>query len=332
MPASTSHKSSRSTLWYPTSVRPSGPKLPSRRLGASALVNGLNAVDYWAHGNDPTYLIGCMRVQVTNLWELALHSDLPQAPGNDQKTAVVTLFKECRDALYGFNPLTPQSAVGVNTSSPAYSMPTQAFAQHTPFVPTSSSCTRQIRIASTQSQIESNAKAALGAMAYLQDTNLFGSQGQALYAYIQYRLQQAIALMEGSVTLSDVVSERQRLMIQQQQAQGTQAAQYQAGSPVVSPSSTASGMNQNATPSPVAGLKAKSPSWDGMPNTNEDGQATVGSRLDWFSTYGTTLEQFAARCSRWLQANGGDQAALVSHLRQNTVPENVIRQTMPRLQ
>ena len=44
-----------------------------------------------------------MRVQLTNLWELVLQSDLSQAPGDDQKAAVVMLLKECRDALYGFN-------------------------------------------------------------------------------------------------------------------------------------------------------------------------------------------------------------------------------------
>ena len=75
MPTPTTQHPTRSTLWYPQSLRLTGPKL-SRRQGASAIVNGLNAVDYWMHGDDPTYLIGCMRTQISNLWELALHSDL----------------------------------------------------------------------------------------------------------------------------------------------------------------------------------------------------------------------------------------------------------------
>ena len=339
MPTPNPQHSTRSIFWYPHSIRPSGPK-PSRRHGASAIVNGLNAVDYWRHGDDPTYLIGCMRTQIANLWELALHSDLSQAPNNDQKTAVVTLLKECRDALYGFNPLTPQSQSSSGpapspASSPAQAQTAgQAFAQPITFSPTSATRPDRFRTASSQSEIESNAKAALGAMAYLNDPNLFGQQGQALYAFIQYRLQQAIALMEGSVSMGDVVAERQRLIAQQQQAQGVQIAQpqqaqYQAGAAVAPTNSSASGSPQAVPVSPVAGLKAKSPPWDGTANTTADGQETVGSGQDWFSTYGTTVEKFAERCSRWLRANGGGQAALVAHLRMNTVPENVIMQTMP---
>lgn len=323
MPTPNPQHSTRSIFWYPRSIRPSGPK-PSRRQGASAIVNGLNAVDYWMHGDDPTYLIGCMRTQIANLWELALHSDLSQAPNNDQKTAVVTLLKECRDALYGFNPLTPQAQ---SSSGPAPS-PADSSA------PAQTAGPDRFRTASSQSEIESNAKAALGAMAYLNDPNLFGQRGQALYAFIQYRLQQAVALMEGSVSLGDVVAERQRLIAQQQQAQGVQIAQpqqaqYQADTAVAPTNSSASGSPQAVPVSPVAGLKAKAPSWYGTPNRTEDGQETVGSGQDWFSLYGTTVEKFAERCSRWLRANGGGQSALVAHLRMNTVPENVIMQTMP---
>jgi len=290
------------------------------------------------HGDDPTYLIGCMRTQISNLWELALHSDLSQAPNDDQKTAVVTLLKECRDALYGFNPLTPQaqSSSGVATSPLAPSVPTQtangAFSRPVAFAPTGSTRPGRFRTASTQSQIESNTKAAMGAMAYLNDPNLFGQQGQALYAFIQYRLQQGIALMEGSVSLGDVVGERQRLLAQQQQ-EGAQTVQpqqmpYQSVTSIVPTAPSASGAGQSPAPSPVAGLVAKSPPWDGTTNTTKNGEETVGSGQDWFSTYGTTLEKFAERCSRWLRANGGGQAALVTHLRANTVPENVIVQTM----
>ena len=173
----------------------------------------------------------------------------------------------------------------------------------------------------------------MGAMAYLNDPNLFGQQGQALYAFIQYRLQQGIALMEGSVSLGDVVGERQRLLAQQQQ-EGAQTVQpqqmpYQSVTSIVPTAPSASGAGQSPAPSPVAGLVAKSPPWDGTTNTTKNGEETVGSGQDWFSTYGTTLEKFAERCSRWLRANGGGQAALVTHLRQNAVPENVIVQTMP---
>ncbi len=343
MPAPTTASSTRSTFWYPKALRPIGPK-QSRRFGASAIVNGLNAVDFWMHADNPTYLIGCMRTQIANLWELALHSDLSQDPNNDQKAAVVMLLKECRDALYAYNPLTPQTQPASNAGSAPTSGQAspqtagQAFAQPMAFAPTSAVHPGNRRTASTQSQIESNAKAALGTMAYLQDPNIFGTQGPALYAFIQYRLQQVASLMEGSVSLSDVVSERQRL-VAQQQTQGLQppqtvpyqssSAAYQGGGAVAPSSPSAPNAAEAAVPSPVAGLKLEGKSLDGIPNKDQNGQETVGSSQDWFSTYGTTPQIFAARCSRWLKANGGSHVTLVSHLRQNTVPENVIRQTLP---
>ena len=276
-----------------------------------------------------------------NLWELALHSDLSQDPQNNQKAVVVTLLKECRDAVYGFNPLTPQvqppsSAAPYFSSAAAYPSAAQpanqAFAQPVMLTPTSSSRSVRVVSASTQSQIESNAKAALGTLAYLNDPNLFGQQGQSLYTFLQYRLQQAIALMEGSVTLEDVASERQRLITQQQVQgqQGVQSGSYLPGAPTTAPTSnTPNFVPTTDIPSPVAGLEPKAQSWEGTPNTDANGQETVGSRQDWFSVYGTTLAQFAARCSRWMRGSGSNQAMLMTHLRQNGVPDNIIAQTMP---
>ena len=89
------------------------------------------------------------------------------------------------------------------------------------------------------------------------------------------------------------------------------------------------GQAQTSVASPVVGLQPKPAPWGGTPNTTPQGDETVGVRQDWFSAYGTTSDQFAARCSRWMRAQGGGQPPLVAHLRANGVPENVIGQTPP---
>jgi len=304
-----------------------------RRYGSSAVNNIWNAWSNWgnaAQGN-AAGLLTTMRTQVDNLKQMIDASGLYGV----QKQLVQRLIAEIKQALDALNPaLLSQQASRTSLQS----------------VP-------MRRTASEQSAISSNAKAALGCMAYLQDDQLFpGCAGT--YQFVRERLEQIYRLLDGEYQVGDVEGVRrppQTALAPQQAApmilnpdgsmmpytppsagatalqtpQTPSAAQVQGFAPAPTVSPNASGAGQSPAPSPVAGLVAKSPPWDGTANTTSDGQETVGSGQDWFSTYGTSVEKFAERCSRWLRANGGGQAALVAHLRQNAVPENVIVQTMP---
>ena len=310
------------------------PPRPSRRrrYGSSILNNVWNATSNWGNAvqGNAAGLLTTMRTQVDNLKLMIDGSDL----FGTQKQLVQRLIAEVKQALDALNP----ALLGQQASR------------------TSSRIDPMLRTASAQSAISSNAKAALGCVAYLQDDQLFPGCS-ATYQYVRERLEQIFRLMDGEYQAADVESVRrpQTALAPQQSApmvlntdgtmtpytpptagstalqmsQTPNAAQVQGFAPAPTGSPSASGAGQTPAPSPVAGLEAKPPPWDGTANTTANGQETVGSGQDWFSTYGTSVEKFAERCSRWLRANGGGQAALVAHLRQNTVPENVITQTMP---
>ena len=304
-----------------------------RRYGSSAVNNIWNAWSNWgnaAQGN-AAGLLTTMRTQVDNLKLMIDGSGLY----GTQKQLVQRLIAETKQALDALNPALLSQQVSR----------------------TSSNIDPMLRTASEQSAISSNAKATLGCMAYLQDDQLFpGCSGT--YQFVRERLEQIYRLMDGEYQVGDVEGVRrppQTALAPQQAApmvlntdgtmtpytpptagstalqmsQTPNAAQVQGFAPAPTGSPSASGAGQTPAPSPVAGLEAKPPPWDGTANTTANGQETVGSGQDWFSTYGTSVEKFAERCSRWLRANGGGQAALVAHLRANTVPENVITQTMP---
>ncbi len=335
MPALTPYDRTQPTRhhWYqPIPPRP----VHCRRYGSSVLNNAWNAMSNWdnaAQGN-AAGLLTTMRAQVDNLKQMIDASGLY---GN-QKQLVQQLVAETKQALDALNP----ALMNQQTSR------------------SSASLKAMRRTASEESAISSNAKAALGCMAYLQDEQLFPGCA-ATYQYIRERLEQIFRLIDGEYQVSDVegVRQQQQAALAPQQAapmvltpdgvvtpytplsvgstapytaQTPSAMQVQGYTPAQTASPSAMGLGQTSPPSPVAGLEAKSPSWNGTPNTTVDGQETVGSGQDWFSTYGTTLKQFAARCSRWMRANGGSQAVLVEHLRQNTVPQNVIGQVLPYVQ
>jgi len=307
-----------------------------RRYGSSVLNNIWNATSNWdnATQGNTAGLLETMRTQSDNLKQMIDASGLY---GN-QKQLVQRLIAETKQALDALNP----AVLNQQSGRPAFSD------------------TKMRRTASEEAAISSNAKAALGCMTYLQDEQLFPGCA-ATYQYVRERLEQIFRLVDGEYQVSDVegVRQQQQVALAPQQAapmilnpdgsmtpytspaagsaalptsQMPPAAQVQGYGPAQTDSPSASGAGQTTAPSPVAGLEAKAPAWDGTPNTTVDGQETVGSGQDWFSTYGTTLEKFAARCSRWMQANGGNQALLVEHLRQNTVPENVIGQVMAYVQ
>ena len=321
----------RSTDTLPTAKNPSDfhhwynrpPTRPPRRrrYGSSVINNVWNATSNWgnaAQGN-AAGLLTTMRTQVDNLKLMIDGSGL----FGTQKQLVQRLIAETKQALDSLNPvLLSQQASR-----------------------TSSRINPMLRTASEPSVISSNAKAALGCIAYLQDDQLFpGCSGT--YQFVRERLEQIYRLMDGEYQVGDVESVRrpQTALAPQQSAplilnsngtmtpytppsvgatalqtpQTPSAAQVQGFAPAPTVSPSASGAVQTPAPSPVAGLEAKSPPWDGTANTTANGQETVGSSQDWFSTYGTTVEKFAERCSRWLRANGGGQAALVAHLRTNT--------------
>ena len=315
--------------WYARTHLP--PPLRRRRYSSSVLNNMWNAGSNWDNAlqGNSAGLLATMRTQTNNLKLMIDASALVVT----QKPLVQRLIAEVTQALDGLNPalLSQQTS---RTSAPS---------------------TLMRRTASEESAISSNAKAALGCMAHLQDDQLFPGCS-ATYQYIRERLEQIYRLMDGEYQVGDVegVRQQQQASTPQQAAPmilnpvgsitpyappsaGTTAlytsqqpsgAQTQGYSPATTVPDT-SGAGQMPTSSPVAGLEAKPAPWSGTPNTTEDGQETVGSGQNWFSTYGTIVEQFATRCSRWLKANGGGQAALVEHLMQSGVPENVIAQTMP---
>lgn len=307
---------------------------PRRRRYASSVFNNIwNTTSNWdnaAQGN-AAGLLATMRTQVENLKQMIDTSGLY----GTQKQLVQRLIAETKQALDSLNPaLLSQQVSRASLHS-----------------------TAMRRMASEQSAISSNAKAALGCIAYLQDDQLFPGCS-ATYQYVRERLEQIFRIMDGEFEIADVegIRQQQQTPPAPQQtsplvlnpdgsmtayappsagttslytSQPPNAAQVQGYVPVTTTPSSTSGMGQTSAPSPVAGLKAKPASWYGTPNETDGGEETVGRGQDWFSTYGTTVEQFAARCSQWLRANGGGQAALVEHLRQNTVPENVIGQTLP---
>ncbi len=291
-----------SNRWY-TRITPQSTR---RRRYSSAFVN--NIWNAWSNRDNAAQdncagLLATMRTQVNNL-KTTIDSSALDAR---QKPLVQRLIAESKQVLDALNPaLLSQQA----SRSAAVAAPMQ-------------------RTASEQSVISSNAKAALGCMAYLQSDQIFpGCAGT--YQYIRERLEQIYRLMDGEYQVADVEGVRQQSLPAVQQAMPMVVAPN--GPVTTSTLSTtpgASGMGQAPAPSPVAGLEAKPSPWNGTPNTTEDGQEAVGTGQNWFSTYGTTVEHFAERCSRWLRANGGGQTALVEHLRANTVPENVIVQTMP---
>lgn len=333
----------RPTDTLPTDTTPSAfhhwynrlPPRPTRRrrYGSSVVNNVWNAWSNWdnaAQGN-AAGLLTTMRTQVDNTKLMIDSSGLY----GTQKHLVQQLIAEVKQALDALNPALLSQQVS-HTSLQSAPMR---------------------RTSSEQSVISSNAKAALGCMAYLQDDQLFPGCA-ATYQYVRERLEQIFRLMDGEYQVADVegVRRQQQQVLAPSQAAPTalnpdgtmtpyasptvglsvpyssqtpNAAQVQGYAPAQAVGNSASGVGRTPAPSPVAGLEAKSPPWDGTANTTSDGQETVGSGQDWFSTYGTTVEKFAERCSRWLRANGGGQAALVAHLRANTVPENVIAQTMP---
>lgn len=304
-----------------------------RRYGSSVVNNIWNAGSNWDNAvqGSPAGLLETMRVQVSNLKQMIDASGLDTS----QKPFLQQLIGETKQAFDALNP----------------AMLNQQASR------TSFRSTAMRRLASEESAISSNAKADLGCMAYLQDDNLFpGCAGT--YQYVRERLEQIFRIMDGEYQVGDVegIRQQQQAALAPQQAapmtlnaDGTMTpytspsagstalpasqipnpAQVQGYAPMQTISPSTLGAGQTAAPSPVAGLEAKQAPWEGTPNTTEDGQETVGRGQDWFSTYGTTLDQFAARCSRWLRANGGGQAALVEHSKQNTVPENVIGQVLP---
>lgn len=295
------------------------PPPPRRRRYSSSVINNLwNVGSNWDNAiqGSSAGLLATMRTQTDNL-KLMIDSS---ALDTTQKPLIQRLIAEAKQALDGLNPaLLSQQAS--RTSAPSAPMR---------------------RTASEQSAISSNAKAALGCMAYLQDESLFPGC-TATYQYVHDRLEQIYRLMDGEYQVGDVEGVRQQPQaLAPQQAVPMVLNPNGSMTPYISPPSAGTtalytsqppnptqSQGYSPAPSPVAGLEAKPSSWEGAPNTTEDGQETVGRGQDWFSTYGTTVEQFAARCSRWQKANGGGQGALVAHLRANTVPENVIAQTMP---
>ena len=311
------------------------PRPARRRRYSSSVINNMwNATSNWDNAlqGNPAGLLATMRVQVNNLKQMIDASGLDTS----QKPFLQRLIVETKQALDSLNPV---------------SLGQQANRTSLIAVP-------MRRFASEDSAISSNAKAALGCMAYLQDDQLFpGCSG--IYQYVRERLEQIYRLMDGEYQIADVAGVRQQQMALTTQQSAPMVLNYDSSMTPYTPPSAgttalytsqpsyapqvqeyappptvpdASGAGQTPVSSPVAGLKAKPTPWGGTSNTTEDGQETVGSGQDWFSTYGTTLEKFAARCSRWLKANGGGQEALVEHLRQNTVPENVIVQTLPYVQ
>ena len=318
--------------WY-TRLLPRPPH--RRRYGSSVFNNMWNAGSNWDNAiqGSPSGLLETIRVQVNSLKQMIDASGLD----NSQKPFLQQLIGETKLALDALNPAILSQQVNR----------------------TSFQFTAMQRLASEESAISSNAKAALGCMAYLQDDQLFpGCSG--IYQYIRERLEQIYRLMDGEYQVADVAGVRQQQMAPTTQQSvpmvlnpdGTMtpytppsagstalpaspipyAAQVQGYAPAPTASPSALGTGQTAAPSPVAGLKAKTPPWEGTSNTTQGGQEAVGTGQDWFSLYGTSVEKFAQRCLRWLRANGGGQAALVAHLRANTVPENVIGQTMPYVQ
>lgn len=306
-----------------------------RRYGSSAINNLWNATSNWGNAvqGNAAGLLATMRTQVDNLKLMIDASGL----FGTQKQLVQRLIAEVKQALDALNPALLSQQVSRTSSTPA----------------------PMRRLANEESVISSNAKAALGCMAYLQDDNLFPGCS-VTYQYVRERLEQIFRLMDGEYQAADVegVRRQQQQMLAPSQAalmvlnpggstmpytspsagataadtsQSPSAANVQGYAPLATFNPSASDTRQTPVPSPVAGLEAKPPSWNGTPNMTSEGQETVGSGQDWFSLYGTTVEKFAERCSNWMRQNGGDQTALVAHLRQNGVPDNVIGLTMPYL-
>lgn len=325
----TTNNEPASQHWY-SRLPPQPPR--RRRYGSSVVNNVWNAWSNWSNAvqGNSAGLLATMRSQVTNLKQMIDTSALYA----QQKPLVQRLIAEAKQALDSINPALLNQQTSRLSSIPA----------------------PMRRTASEQSAISSNAKAALGCMAYLQDDQLFPGCLDT-YQYVRERLEQIFRLMDGEFQVGDVLGARQQLqtalapqqavpMVLDPDSSMTPSMPPSAGTTALytSPSANATqvqgympattvpsapGSGQTPAPSPVAGLEAKPAPWEGMSNTTDDGQETVGNRQDWFSTYGTTVERFAERCSRWLQANRGVQAQLVAHLRQSGVPENVIVQTLP---
>ena len=299
-----------------------------RRYGSSVINNVFNAWSNWANATqgNTAGLLATMRVQVNNL-KMMIDSSLLDS---QQKLLIQQLIAEAKQALDALNPASLSQQVSRLSSLQLSSSPVPMH-----------------RIASEQFAISSNAKAALGCMAYLRDDSLFPNCA-GTYQYVRERLEQIFRLMDNEFQIADIqaVRQQQSAIAPQQTApmvvnpdgsmtpymtQTPSAAQVQRYAPVTMAGSSTSGIGQALSPSPVAGLKVNPPSWDGTPNTAPDGQETVDSGQDWFTLYGTTPKKFASRCSRWLQASGGGQAALAAHLSANGVPNNIIAQIMPYL-
>ena len=156
-----------------------------RRYSSFVLNNIWNATSNWDNAlqGNPAGLLATMRVQVDNLKQVIDASGLD----NSQKPFLQRLIVEAKQALDSLNPVSQQANRTSSNSSPMR------------------------RLANEESAISSNAKAALGCMAYLQDDQLFpGCSG--IYQYVRERLEQIYRLMDGEYQIADVVGIRQQQM------------------------------------------------------------------------------------------------------------------------
>lgn len=288
-PDTTTNNESASQHWY-TRIPPRPPR--RRRYGSSVVNNVWNAWSNWdnaVQGNSAG-LLATMRTQVTNLKQMIDTSALDA----QQKPLVQRLIAETKQALDSINPALLSQRASRLSSIPA----------------------PMRRTASEQSIISSNAKAALGCMAYLQDGQLFPGCG-GTYQYVRERLEQIFRLMDGEYQTTDVEGVRQ----QQGIAEGVTT-------PPSSPSG--SGWGQNIADGAASGLQARV-----QPSTTNGAPGMPSSGLrdalgqDWYSQNSTTFALFLARVQSWAQSGGVGRDGLAKHLRENSIPETVVQQVIP---
>jgi hypothetical protein len=166
------------------------------RLSANWMTNGWNAIQLGLHGGEPLYLLGTMRVQVTNLLDTVQRQRGYLAP------AVQTLAERLVQNVMAWleRVQTDQFGAGgaldtIGSRPPAADIADPA---PTPARQGRSPNTAPIRIAGAAGMIESNARAALGVMQYLDRQQLFPRGPEAL-RHITQALNALIALVDGSL-------------------------------------------------------------------------------------------------------------------------------------
>ena len=163
-----------------------------QRLSANWMTNGYNAVSLGLHSGEPLYVLGTMRSQVNNLQttveaQRGAFTPSIQSLAEQLVQNVLAWLDSIQKDLFGAGGTL--SGVG---ASPTSASTTQTATSRT------NRRSRIVRLAGAAGTIESNARAALGVMQYLDRKELFPNGPEALRRITQ-DIQTLIALVLGEV-------------------------------------------------------------------------------------------------------------------------------------